>query len=77
MLPRSKYLVCWQVIAVSVLALPNVQQQKLENKFSKVPLPVKMAAGKFDYVLSILCFSATSFLVNFLEGQTHLYFSES
>jgi len=44
---------------------------------SKVPFPVKMAARNFDYVLCILCLSATSFLVNFLKGQTHLYFAEN
>jgi len=62
----------WQVIAVSVLALPSVQNNKI---WSKVPFPVKMAAHKFDYVLSILCYNATSFLVNFFEGQTHLYYA--
>jgi len=34
---------------------------KFEKTLNKVPLPVKTAALKFDYVLRILCFSATRF----------------
>jgi len=43
----------------------------------KIALSVKMAARKFDYVLYILSYSATCFLVNFFEGQMHLYFAVS
>jgi len=42
---------------------------------SKVTLPDKTAIRKFDYILCIHCFSATSFSVNFFEGQTHLHFT--
>jgi len=42
---------------------------------SKVPLPVKMAAYKFDYKFRILHFSDTSFLENIFEGQAHLQFA--
>jgi len=34
-----------------------------------------MAIRTFDYVLGILHFSATRFLVNFIQGQAHLHFS--
>jgi len=40
---------------------------------SKVLLPVKTATHKIDYLLCILDFSATSFLVNFFQSQVHLH----
>jgi len=54
---------CWQVIAVSVLALSSAQKEfkKLEQTLSKVPLLVKTAARMFDYILRLFCFSTTSF----------------
>jgi len=42
---------------------------------SKVPLPIKLATRKFDFVLRILRNSATCFLVNFIESQAHNYSS--
>jgi len=34
-----------------------------------------MATRKFNYLLRILHFSATRFLVNFCQGQVHLHFA--
>jgi len=49
----------WRVIAVSILALPSAI--KFEKKLSKVPLLIKTATHKFDYVLHLPHFSATNF----------------
>jgi len=48
---------------------------KFEKMLSKVPLPIKIATRKFDYILLILHFNATRFLVNFSEVQAHLQFA--
>jgi len=48
-----KIAIRWRVLAVSVLALPSTRR-KNSRKCRAVPLPVKMAKRKFDYVLYIL-----------------------
>jgi len=48
--------------------------KKFEKTLSKVSLLGERIL-LFDYVLRILHFSATCFLVNFFEGQAHLQFA--
>jgi len=53
----------------SPLGHPSTQKEiKFKKKLSEVQLPVKTATHKSNYVLCILHFSATSFLVNFFKG---------
>jgi len=51
------------------------EKNKIQENLSKVPLAVKTATHKFDYVLRMLRFNATRFLVTFFKSQAHLHFT--